>query len=125
MDLGTLTTSAVAAAAAHLGEKAADGAATSIGGKVVDWLKEKFAGTTDAVALEKLAENPESVGAWRMMEGAILYQLERDGVLAQSLASLLDKSLDTPTFSQTVIGRDNSTTLIYGNYNRIANSNES
>jgi hypothetical protein len=122
MDLVALTTSAVAAAAAHFGEKAADGAATNVGAKVVDWLKKRFAGTSDMAALEKLAESPESVGARRMMEGAILYRLEQDGVLVQSLASLLHKTLETPTLRQTVVGDGNSPTMIYGNHNKVSKS---
>jgi hypothetical protein len=88
-DFGILSGAAIAAAVAHFSGKAADGAASSLGGKVVDWIKHKLTDPAERGALDKLAAEPASDGARRTLEGMIFNRLQSNSDLALGLADLL------------------------------------
>ena len=71
------------------GEKLAENAAKAAGGRLLDWFKGKLTDPADSGVLEKLEADPQSEGAQRMLEGALLARLEKDESLASEVTALL------------------------------------
>lgn len=124
MDLSYLAATAALEAAKYLGKKVGDGVASSLGGKIVDWLRSRLNAPLETAALDKLQENPSSAGAQRVLEGVLLSRLETDPALAQSLYSLL-KAAGPTLLTQYVSGESNNTIQIAGNHNAVSSSDRS
>jgi len=102
------------------GKNVVSDAAKAAGGKVSEWLKGKLAGNPDAGALAKFEENPQSQGAKRRLEGALLERLEQDETLVQELGKLLAEAGDH-SVNQTLeqIGIGNVGVQISGSSNEV------
>ena len=90
--LGDLASSVVDSVSSHLvdaGEKAAKGAASALGNRLLEWVKAKLDDPVESGALEKLEAEPQSEGARQMFKGALLGRLEKDQTLAAELTALL------------------------------------
>lgn len=121
-DLGFLSSAAIIAASEYLAEKAAGAAANSVGAKVVDWLQQKFTGSDDKAALDKLVDNPNSGGAKLSVQGALLSKLEGNDALIQSLEELLHA--DAHSLTQSISGNYNSVIGNQGGHNTITISTD-
>jgi hypothetical protein len=117
VDLGILSASAILVAAQYFGKKVLDGVASGMGGKVVDWLKEKLTAPTEKAALSRLAEAPTSEDARRTLEGIVLSRLEQDSSLVEGLASLLKEAGTTIILKQDTKGISNTENQIVGSGN--------
>ena len=69
----------------------AGSAASAVAGKVSAWIKAKLSPAAGRAA-DALAEKPESKGAQRSLEGALLTELENNPTLAEELRALLAES---------------------------------
>lgn len=119
-DLGHLSTTVALEAANLFGRKVADGAAASLGAKIVDWLKSTLTGAAEKAALQNLSENPDSAGAQRTLEGVILSRLEQDASLARELVSLLGGTDGGTKLTQKVTGDFNQSVQSVGHRNWIS-----
>lgn len=91
-DIETLAGRAITIVLSYLGGKAkgvADKAIDAAGTKVLDWMTTKFDKTPDQGVVDPLLRNPESKGAQKKLEGALLSRLEEDRTFAEELATLL------------------------------------
>lgn len=87
-ELAVLIAPAVLAAAAYLGEKTADGAATSFGKSVFNWLKNKLSGSADK-SFEEFEGNPQSEQAREKLKQRLAARLAEDPKLAADFATMM------------------------------------
>lgn len=105
VDIGVLASTALASVQGYLGSKAtafADEAAKAVGGKVLSWLRTKLSDPAERGALDSLVANPQSAGAQKMVEGALLSRLEADKSLAEDLTRLLEAAGHKIEANQTI-----------------------
>lgn len=107
MDLCGLSTEAITAAAQYLGEKAAGGAATAAGAKLIEWLKTKLAGPSEQELLDKLNANPSSQGTIRALDGALLSHLEIHPNDVTDIRELVTAAVGAQS-TQTIVGSKNT-----------------
>jgi hypothetical protein len=105
IDLATLAASAIELAAKYLAKKTADAAASSLGEKIVEWLKHKLISPSERQVMGQLTHSPTSEGARRSAEGALLSRLESDPSLAQSFRSLFSEHEETTILNLSVSGQ--------------------
>lgn len=103
--LSALATSAVELAGQYLAKKTADGAASALGKKIVDWFEHKLTSQSERQGIAQLNHNPTSEGARRSVDGALLSRLESDPSLEQSLRSLFSKPEEAAILNLIVSGQ--------------------
>ena len=88
-ELAAAAVSALSGRLAEAGKSVANEAAKAAGNRLLTWFKGKLTDDADRGALERLQANPQSQGAQKMLEGALLDRLENDKPMAEELTALL------------------------------------